>query len=526
MTTDRPEIIGKLALFLQNKEPLIYLFIVNSDFIYDEEEKFLPKLSPAGVMVKDGRIKFYYNDELVKLSIEEMYFIIIHESYHIFKKHLQRYRDLFQENPYRLNVAEDCVINYEISESFKSSRNNSTKIYPKAPPYGAYLPEEFIEEYKHTNIKDKATTRIVYNWLKDNEKSEIDKNDLIKVGRIIIDKDGNTGMVVRNGIKSADINYSKKEEGSTKTNDSISISKDDIITVQITEKDAADLGIPVDKDFIELKTTDTHLDYDEEASIEQETLVKKLYEQAKEIAQNNSDSSAGNTCGNFFKMIKEIYKSKTDWRKEIHKNLNIFYSNDGSLKTRRPSFMTYPWNPKSRYGILCKHTIEEISNKQKYIIIAIDTSGSIFYDKRENARFFGEIETISKWLDFKKEGQVLSLQWDTEINEGIKKYNKGDWKTFEQKGGGGTSPHCIFDYFTDVFKEKNNRYFINENGVKFTTNNKKDLPFVIVLTDGYFYRDLRKSQLGIYKDSMENILFFTRKSDSIPKDMKSIIYKQ
>ena len=38
----RPEIISKLAMFLMDKEPLVYLFIINTDFI--PEEKLLEKL--------------------------------------------------------------------------------------------------------------------------------------------------------------------------------------------------------------------------------------------------------------------------------------------------------------------------------------------------------------------------------------------------------------------------------------------------------------------------------------------------
>ena len=521
----RPDKISKLAIYTQVHEPLLYLFIINADFVEDDGT-VLGKLGYAGVGMKNKRIVFYYRPRMLDLSREELYFLMLHEAFHIFKKHLVNYKDLWEENSIILNMAQDTVINEELARWPRSVAG----ITPKLMPFVCLADAEYKQKY--SKLGNQAyTTRRLYDYLIN---KKITKEDLLKNGSYVRIKDTDKyGQITddpnngENGFYYVDT--MSKEEFEQK------IMGEELNRKLSKTKFHKDVLIPIVRGGVEgnskevdfeveiIDPIDTHIENSEVEDIDMEVLAKKIFEQAKDMESNRK--SAGIGGGNFLNNIKELYKSKVNWKKELNKHLNVYYSNNCKAVTTKPSFVTYPWNPKSRYGILCKHTIEEIGNKQKIIIIAIDTSGSVFYNKKEMATFFTEIEALAKWFEFTREGTVLSIQWDGQVEEGLQVYQKNDWKKFGLKGGGGTVPHALFKYFTDTFEEKGGRININEGNVKFTIEDSKKLPFVIVLTDGYFYNTFKLKDLGIYQNCPQNILFFTKQSNYISKKMKKIVYE-
>jgi len=532
---ERPKIISKLATFIQDKEPLIYLFIINSDFILDDKHEVLPEYGLAGVTVRNKRIIFYYSSRVLDLPANKLYFLVIHEAFHIFKKHLDRFKDLYEEDDLLLNVAQDMVINEEILNIHNSDYSNS--LVPEKIEPGAFLPDEFKNTYRDLD-KDAYTTRRVYTWLK--EKSMPKKEDFLKKDDYV----RITGTDIYGKIKESrpnnddeyEVDKMSKEEmindingvpSKNRKEDRETFGKNQLTPVIPSSKVRGNGGRKNPFDFEVIEGMDTHINDendDTDTEVEQEFLTKKLFEKAKEM-QAQINKRAGNNKGGFFSSIEELYnKSKINWRKEFNRKLNIYYSNNCKLKGIKDSFITYPWNPKSRYGILCKHTIEKIINTQKYIILAIDTSGSVFYDKNELMTFFTEIEAMAKWLNFTHEGLVLTIQWDTQISEGLKIYEKGDWKKYKVKGGGGTMPQIVFEYIKSIYKEKNNCYIVRENGVYFNIPNKKKLPYLLFLTDGYFFNKLTKKDLGIYKESINNVCFLTKSTDYLFKEANRIIY--
>jgi len=531
----RPRAISKLATYIQDKEPLIYLFIINSDFVLDDDNKVLPPWGLAGVTVKNRRIFFYYKSKVLELPREKLYFLMIHEAFHIFKKHLIKNLDLRKENSIVTNTAEDGIINEEIQ-----ALDIQYELKPSMIEGGVVIPDKFKQKFSDLG-KNAYTTRRLFYWMMSQSP---DKSQLLQEGSYArIDKDGEGegqeqkkkyGRVTK--VKddgryelqemTKDEMFDEMGRGQKKDDKNKSTQKEENLTPvvsgsQMCGSTQGEGEIKVE--VIQQDSMDGHLDSEEE-SMEQEVVVKKLFEKAKEM-QKVLNKRAGNVPGGFMKAIDELYKPKVNWRKELNKHLNIYFSNNSSAVERKPSFITYPWNPKSRYGILCKHTIEQISNLQKYVILAIDTSGSIFYDEDEVKIFFTEIEALSKWLDFSKEGKVLTLQWDTQVAEGLKEYKKGDWKRYNLKGGGGTDPLCVFSYLTDIYKEKNNRYVVRENGINFIIPDKKKLPFVIFLTDGYFFNNVTKDNLGVYNNAWKNMLFLTNSTNNIFKEARKIVYQ-
>ncbi len=157
----RPENISKLAFYLSDKEPLLYLFIINTDFCNEPDFPLFKEGGPvqaeAGVTYQNGRVKFIYSDEILsKKSKEELLFLIIHESFHIFKKHIERHKGL--KNWLARNMAQDAVINEEIA-----TMNFKNTFTPKVPAFAIRIPEKFKSEFRDLG-NDAYTTERLYHW--------------------------------------------------------------------------------------------------------------------------------------------------------------------------------------------------------------------------------------------------------------------------------------------------------------------------------------------------------------------------
>lgn len=512
----RPEKISKLAFYLQDKEPLIYLFILNTDFINDEK-----KLSGciAGVTYKDNRVLFYYSDDLLNLDIHELYFIIIHEAYHIFKRHINM-EELFKDDFYLANFAQDAIINYEI-ENTKFNYD----IVPKNPG-GVTIPDKFKLDFSSLE-EDAFTSMRLFHWAQEQKKKNW--KDFILSCKYVKDVKENRYGKPR---KSKEENVILCDE----------LSENDIRNQNYSnlggfKQDAANL-VPVitgnndgafpsdDYDYEDKTFKDAHLLNEEASEYSKDIFAQKLINAADNIEMKNK-SAGKESRSDLLKGIKELIKPQVNWRKELQKNLNLFYSNNKRLRSKNKSFLTHLWNPRSRYGMLGKWKLNKIDHLETFIIIAVDTSGSCFYSQKEIKQFFSEIDNIANELEFSNRGKVLIMFWDSFVSEKPKLYSPNDWKNIPLRGGGGTKPKCIFERLDIEFKRKNgNYYFYNkEDDIYFETENLNNLPFLIVLTDGYFFNTLKKEDLGIYKKCPNNILFFTSKEENLFEEAKRILYK-
>jgi predicted metal-dependent peptidase len=510
-----------------DKEPLIYLFIINTDFV--PEEKLLERLGGfACVTFKNKRVNFIYDPMIFeKFDVREIYFIVLHEAFHIFKKHLEIYKD-FKCNPILLNISMDAVINNEIS-----GMNVSYNLKPEIIKGTAIIPEEYKRE---NNVlgKDAYTTKRLYYWYLEKAKQKMEElkkqflkpgsyvhiNGTDKYGRIESSEKGNYVIDIMTKEEMFDDlkqkkNHGKKEEHKAKD------------LTPVVFGDSSYHGEEAEDQTI--MNPHENSEEAEENKIETEIFTKKLVQKAKEM-EKHLPQTAGNEIGGFTKIVEKLLEPKVNWKSVLFRHLNLFFSRNASKKENKKSFITYPWNPKSRYGILCKHHIETICKQQSYIILAIDTSGSIFGSQDELEVFFTEIEAMAKWLSFSKSGSVLTIQWDTQIAEPLTEYKHMDWKKFNTgkrkvKGGGGTTPQIVFQYLDKIFVKRDEHFLIKEKDINFLVPDKTKLPFLIFLTDGYFYGKLKKSELGVYKDCTNNILFFTKSKESLFKDANAIIYE-
>ena len=122
-------------------------------------------------------------------------------------------------------------------------------------------------------------------------------------------------------------------------------------------------------------------------------------------------------------------------------------------------------------------TSEENSKKLKNILLAIDTSGSMFSDENLS-KIVSLACSIVKQYD--ADGDII--YWDTSVTStGRFKDTKSLVRT-DVKGGGGTDINCLFEYLDKKYPKKN------------------DMPsLVMVMTDGYF-GNLREEYVKKYKN--------------------------
>ena len=517
----RPEIISKLAMFLIDKEPLVYLFIINTDFI--PREGLYEAGAYAAVSYKNKRVQFSYDPKIWdKMPAEEIYYLILHEAEHIFKKHLDTERWEKSLDPFFLNLAMDSIIDDELN-----SMDVSYNLIPKMPFGMATIPDEFKFEYHENNY----TTKRLYYWYIEKAKQNFEKK-LFRVsqyvhvkgtqdyGRIdeILEKK-RYRVVIMN--KDQVIEDYKKKEMLKKLQDPKQVFKQNQL-IPIVFGDDAFHGEGIE-DWTIGKLPETQDD-----KIEVEIFTRKLLQQAQEI-EKKLPHVAGDGLGSFTRKIEKILEPKVNWKTILNKHINLYLSKTSSQKGAKLSYINYLRNPKSNRGILFRYPIETINKLQTYIILAVDTSGSIFYSEQEFEIFFSEIEEMAKWMKFSKSGSILTLQWSTEILEGLTEYKENDWKKFAEGkrkilGGGGTTPEIVFDYFNKIFINKESSFHVVDGNIDFHVAKSGKLPLVIFLTDGYFFNSLCTKDLGIYENKRDSLLFFTRTIDHLYPDANSIIY--
>jgi len=532
----RPEIISKLSFYLMDKEPLIYLFIINSDFIQNEE---LIGKGFAGVNYKNNRVNFYYTQRFLDLPLEELYFVLVHEAQHIFKHHLSLHQNLTDGN--LRNIAEDAIINTEIQEM------NFLGLTPRMPTEGKgfLIPDEFKNDYSILK-KDAYTTPRLYNWYQQNQVN--DKKEFLKKNEFckIID----SGEYAKVSYESKEdilsvVSYPTIEELYANFNRGIgpkgSYSDqpiDNLLPVVMAGgRQSFSTGVKQDWDYELHGYNDPDImDQNEENNdelIPQRVFTENLVKQATDMIEKNealkaAQKAAGITKGNsLIAAINNLLKSDVNWKKEFKQGLNIYLSDRGTVKGTKQSYITHLLNPRSRYGMLGKHKLKTFTKQQNYVIVAIDTSGSCFYDDYDKERFFTEIDAIAKEMEFSSTGKVYTLMWDSYVaSNDIEEYKVGGWKNYELRGGGGTNPRRIFSWLENRTETKYNSMVMTLNPKeKIYIPDKTKLPYLLVLTDGYFYYKFREEDLKFYKEDKKSVMFLTRDERDIEKGINRILYK-
>ena len=144
---------------------------------------------------------------------------------------------------------------------------------------------------------------------------------------------------------------------------------------------------------------------------------------------------AGNLPGGVKRLIKDLTEPQISWKELLEQQILSTIKDDYTFaRPGRKSWHMDAILPASKPG----ETID--------IFIGIDTSGSI--GPEELKIFFSEIKGI---MDSYSEYKIRVVGWDTEIG-GVGEFtseNMEDITTFDPKGGGGTDPHCVWEYLIE-----------------------------------------------------------------------------
>lgn len=497
----RPERISKMISFLRNREPLLYLFLLNANYEEVNEPNFY-----MAVGIKNG-ITLYYSQQALELPVHAFFFVLVHEAKHIFYQHLHVFEKLLtptdnKDKHLLANIATDAIINEDITnynfEYFKEITKE--KVYfdqciRVEPKYYDFLSSKNIAR------EDGLSSLQYYQWLKENGYSaKYGQNQTVV---ILIDKKGN-----EKESKSFDGSPAPKQQGQKQEGEGEGEGEGN----GEANFQGGDKGSSQSNQQGENGEVPQHI----------KDMLERMVRQAEKMEESEKKCGRGN--GSMATDLRlKMRKPRVNWRTELRKRMNFYISKNGVKPEKKKSFLTYMMNPKSNDKMIFPHTIKQRSRLQTAIILAIDTSGSCFCSEEELENFFTEIESISKELEKSKKGRVYTMMWDCSVHGSIKEYKVGDYKTFKMKGGGGTEPKCIFDFIDNkCFKQDDNNSTIKlQNGdLSIELQSLKALPLVVVLTDGYFYNFKRT---GIYKDS-KNVLFFTRIAENIKDDTDYILY--
>ena len=146
-------------------------------------------------------------------------------------------------------------------------------------------------------------------------------------------------------------------------------------------------------------------------------------------------AGAGNLPGGVKRLIKDLTEPMIGWKDLLEQQVQSTIKNDFTFA--RPSRKGWHMDailPASKPG----ETID--------IVIGIDTSGSIGLDDLKI--FFTEIKGI---MDSYDEYKIHVVGWDTAIG-GVATFtndNMEDITSFDPEGGGGTDPHCVWEYLRE-----------------------------------------------------------------------------
>ena len=163
---------------------------------------------------------------------------------------------------------------------------------------------------------------------------------------------------------------------------------------------------------------------------------KQIRDEIKDaVLQAAQAAGAGNLPGGVKRMIKDLTEPQISWKELLEQQVQSTIKDDYTFG--RPSRKGYHLDailPSQKPG----ETID--------IVIGIDTSGSI--GPEDLKIFFSEIKGI---MDSYTEYRIVVMGWDTAIG-GVGEFtseNMNDITEFDPEGGGGTDPHCVWEYMIE-----------------------------------------------------------------------------
>jgi len=163
---------------------------------------------------------------------------------------------------------------------------------------------------------------------------------------------------------------------------------------------------------------------------------KQIRDEIKDaVMQAAQAAGAGNLPGGVKRLIKDLTEPQISWKELLEQQIQSTIKSDYTFaRPGRKSWHMDAILPASKPG----ETID--------VVIGIDTSGSI--TESDLKIFFSEIKGI---MDSYTEYNIFVMGWDTGVG-GTKLFtseNMEDITSFDPQGGGGTDPHCVWEYMIE-----------------------------------------------------------------------------
>lgn len=174
-------------------------------------------------------------------------------------------------------------------------------------------------------------------------------------------------------------------------------------------------------------------DYPEPSPAEQQEQESRWKVSAMEALE--TAKRMGCLPGHFEKLVEAIVKPKIDYRDLLRYYLSELAHNN------------YSWRkPNSRYLYQDLYLPGVRGHQLSGLVLALDTSGSIFADPKQLSFLMGELQTI---LESYECTDVTVLCHDTRITHSqVWNTTEGSF-TMIPRGGGGTSHNCIMEYIAE-----------------------------------------------------------------------------
>ena len=163
---------------------------------------------------------------------------------------------------------------------------------------------------------------------------------------------------------------------------------------------------------------------------------KEIRDEVKEavLAAANA-AGAGNVPGGVKRLIKDLVEPVMDWRELLQQQIESTVKSD------------FTWSRPSRKGWHMDAVMPGMKpGEQIELVIGIDTSGSI--TDKDLKIFLSEIQGI---MDSYDEYKITVMGWDTEVHN-VGEFTSDNMESiceFEPGGGGGTDPHCVWNYLQE-----------------------------------------------------------------------------
>lgn len=163
---------------------------------------------------------------------------------------------------------------------------------------------------------------------------------------------------------------------------------------------------------------------------------KAIQEEVKEAMVAAAQAAgADNLPANIKRMIKELTEPQMDWRDLLQQQIESTIKSD------------FTWMRPSRRSWHMDAIMPGMANGQQIdVFVGIDTSGSI--TDQDLKIFLSEVKGI---MDAYTEYKINIVTWDTSVHNPMEftSDNMTEITEYVPGGGGGTDPHCVWEYLKD-----------------------------------------------------------------------------